>query len=444
LSERDRLRQHNERLKHQLDAARRAGFRQAAPFAKPLTKHPKRAGRRAGRPYGPKAHRRIPPRVDETYDARLPARCPGCSGVVVEMRIASQYQEELPVPQVIVRRFRVHVGRCRTCGRRVQGRHRLQTSDALGAAAAQLGPEAIAVAVVLNKQLGLSFGKVATLFRQQYGLTVTCSGLVHAVHRAARQAQPTYDTLCDAVRGSPVVTPDETGWKVAGTLQWLWTVATPDTTVYAIQPGRGFPEAATLLGEDFAGVMVRDGWAPYRRFTHAVHQTCLAHLLRRCRLLQADHPRAGFVRAVSTLLQQALTVRDRYHAGHMTAHGLAVARGHLEHRMNRRLDQPGSVTDVQRFAAHLALEFPAIFTFLLDPSAIDATNWRAEQALRPAVVTRKVCGGNRSWHGAATQQILASVLRTAHQRQLDVHALVVSMLRAPHPTVPLEFSGRTP
>jgi transposase len=440
--ERDRLRHQNERLKHQLDAARRAGFRQAAPFAKPLTRHPKRPGRKAGRAYGPKAHRRIPPRVDETYEARLPARCPGCDGPVVETRIAGQYQEELPVPQVLVRHFRVHVGQCRTCGRRVQGRHRLQTSDALGAAAAQLGPEAIAVAVVLNKQLGLSFGKVATLFRQQYGLTVTGSGLVHAVHRAARQAQPTYDTLCDVVRGSPVVTPDETGWKVAGTLQWLWTVATPDTTVYAIQPGRGFPEAATLLGEDFAGVMVRDGWAPYRRFTHAVHQTCLAHLLRRCRLLQTDHPRARFVHAVRTLLQQALALRDRHHAGRVTAHGLAVARGHLVNRLNRRLDHPGSVADVQRFASHLAREFPAIFTFLLDPTAIDATNWRAEQALRPAVVTRKVCGGNRSWHGAATQQILASVLRTAHQRQLDVHALVVSMLRAPRPTVPLEFSGR--
>jgi len=440
--ERDRLRQQNERLKQQLDAARRAGFRQAAPFAKPLTRHPKRPGRKAGRAYGPKAHRRIPPRVDETYDAGLPARCPECDGPVAETRIACQYQEELPVPQVLVRQFRVHVGQCRRCGRRLQGRHRLQTSDALGAAAAQLGPEAIAAAVVLNKQLGLSFGKVATLFRQQYGLTVTCSGLVHAVHRAARQAQPTYATLCDAVRGSPVVTPDETGWKVAGTLQWLWTVATPETTVYAIQPGRGFAEAATLLGEDFAGVIVRDGWAPYRRFTQAVHQTCLAHLLRRCRLLQADHPRARFVPAVRTMLQQALALRDRYHAGDVTAHGLAVARGHLVNRVNRRLDQPGSVADVQRFASHLAVEFPALFTFLLDPMALDATNWRAEQALRPAVVTRKVCGDNRSWRGAATQQILASVLRTAHQRQLDVHALVVSMLRAPRPTVPLEFSGR--
>ena len=51
-------------------------------------------------------------------------------------------------------------------------------------------------------------------------------------------------------------------------------------------------------------------------------------------------------------------------------------------------------------------------------ASVDATNWRAEHAIRPAVVRRKVCGGNRSRHGADTQQVLASVVRTAHQRAL--------------------------
>ena len=46
------------------------------------------------------------------------------------------------------------------------------------------------------------------------------------------------------------------------------------TTVYAIQPGRGYEGAAHLLGPDFDGVLIRDGWAPYRRFTRATHQTC--------------------------------------------------------------------------------------------------------------------------------------------------------------------------
>ena len=70
-----------------------------------------------------------------------------------------------------------------------------------------------------------------------------------------------------------------------------------------------------------------------------------------------------------------------------------------------------------------------------DPS-VDATNWRAEQAIRPAVVTRKVCGGNRTRHGADTQQALASVVRTAHQRNLDLTPLIATMLRTPNPTVP--------
>lgn len=250
---------------------------QAAPFSRGLPKRsPRRPGRKAGASYGRKAHRAPPARVDQTYDAPLPVCCPDCGGRVSLERHATQYQEDLPVVRPIVRAFQIAIGCCEACGRRLQGRHPLQTSDAIGAAAAQLGPEAVTLAVVLNKQLGLPLGKIATLLRECFGLTITCGGLVHAVRRAARQAEPTYAALCETIRGSPVVSPDETGWKVDARLQWLWGLATPDTTVYAIQPGRGFEEAAAVLGADFDGVLVRDGWAPYRRFTEAVHQTCLA------------------------------------------------------------------------------------------------------------------------------------------------------------------------
>ena len=60
----------------------------------------------------------------------------------------------------------------------------------------------------------------------------------------------------------------------------------------------------------------------------------------------------------------------------------------------------------------MAIEFPAIFTFLWDPS-VDATNWRAEQAIRPAVVTRKVCGGNRTRKGADTSPFKVHVTSEA-------------------------------
>jgi transposase len=156
------------------------------------------------------------------------------------LRVATQYQEELPVQRPVVRRFDVQIGHCLQCRHRVQGRHPLQTSDALGAAAVQLGSQAVAFAVLLNKLCGLAYGKIAALLRDRFGLRVTRGGLVHAIHRAARQAQPTYATLGATVRGSPIVTIDETSWRVEAGLQWLWVWVAADTTVYAILPGRGW------------------------------------------------------------------------------------------------------------------------------------------------------------------------------------------------------------
>ena len=418
--ERDRLQRQRDRLKDQLDAARRAGFRQAAPFAKARRQGTGRPpGRRAGRTYGRRAHRPRPPQIDEQYEAPVPPACPDCGGAVTATHTATQVQEELPVVRPVVRAFRVHVGACRACGRRVQGRHPLQTSDALGAAGTHLGPQATTLAVWSHKGLGLPLGKVQRMLRTQCGLHVTRGGLAHLCARVARRATPTYEALRAEVRRSPVVSPDETGWKIGRVLHWLWVAATPTTTVYRIAAGRGFDDAAALLGADFAGVLVRDGWAPYRRFTRATHQTCLAHLLRRCRLLHLDHPRCALPPQIQALLQQALALRDRRATGAVSPHGFAVARGRvLAELLDVLTTTRSTVPDVRRFAAHLTTEATALLTFLGDP-AIDATNWRAEHAIRPAVVTRKVCGGNRTMRGAETQQVLASVLRTLDQRGLD-------------------------
>jgi transposase len=159
------LQAENERLRRQLDEATRAGRRQAGPFSKGEPKaNSKRPGRRPGKDYGTKA-RRQPPTLDqinEVHEAPLPDRCPDCGGPLDETHVAQQFQVEIP-RKPIHRQFNIHVGQCRQCRRRVQGRHPLQTSDALGAAAAQLGPDTQAAVVELNKQAGLSHGKVTRL-----------------------------------------------------------------------------------------------------------------------------------------------------------------------------------------------------------------------------------------------------------------------------------------
>ena len=418
--ENDRLERENDHLKQQLEASRRAGRRQAAPFAKDRPQgHGKRPGRRPGAQYGRHGCRPRPARVDETHAAPVPSACPDCGGAVEVARVASQYQEDLPKVRPIVRRFDIEVGHCSQCRRRVQGRHALQTSDALGAAGAQLGPGVVALVVELHTGMGVPLAKVADLLRTNFNLRVTPSGLVHLLHRTARDAAPAYAELCEQVRNAPVVTPDETGWRVGADRHWLWAYATLDTTVYAICRGRGFDDAATVLGTDYAGVLVRDGWAPYRCFRDAEHQSCLAHLLRRCKELQEDHPDSRWAGDVQATLQAGLDLRDRCNAGELSEHGMATARGRLIARLGRLVDAPPPLKDAVRFANHLVTEFLAVFLFLWDPS-LDATNWRAEQAIRPAVVIRKVCGGNRTRRGADTQQVLSSVVRTARQRDLGL------------------------
>lgn len=144
------LRAQVERLTQLLDEQRRAGKRQAAPFAKgPPRPEPKKPGRKPGKDYGTKAHRQPPEHIDETYEAPLPVACLACGGPLAETHIDRQYQVEIP-RRPIHRQFNIHVGCCQSFRRRVQGRHPLQTSDALGAAAAQLGPDAQSAVVELN------------------------------------------------------------------------------------------------------------------------------------------------------------------------------------------------------------------------------------------------------------------------------------------------------
>jgi transposase len=426
-----------ERLTAALEEARRSGKRQAAPFRKQdePTGTPKKPGRKRGRRHGPHAHRAPPPRIDETYDVPLPADCPHCgSRKVSETHVDAQYQTEVP-RQVIFRRFDVHVGTCARCRRAVEGRHALQTSTVRGAAASQLGPNVHAVLAILNKQLGLSHGKSVKLLATWFqGLTLARGTSARSIARTARRCQRAYEQLRQDVRGSPQVVPDETGWRVAGRTAWLHAFVGARETCYVIDPTRSHQPAEQLLGLDWSGTLVHDGWSVYDRFTRAAHQQCLQHLQRRCEELLATAVRGAvrLPRAVLELIERGYALRRAWRGHRLGSDALIdcglqlgcelerLASGHFTHEPNRRL------------ASHLLHHRIHWFWFLIDPT-IDATNYRGEQAIRPAVVNRKVWGGNRTWLGARWQSILTSVIRTCEQRSRDPFDFLLQTLRRPKP-----------
>ncbi len=427
-------------LEKLLEQATRMARRQAAPFSKGEPKpNPKPPGRKPGPDYGTSAFRAAPPsrRIDEVHEAVLPARCPSCGGAVHATHIAGQYQVEIP-RRPVYRQFNVPVGQCARCGRRVQGRHSLQTSDALGAAASQLGPDLQSTLVQLNKDAGLSHGKIQRLMQTMFGITLSRSGSVQAMQRAARRCRPIYQALVRAMPQQTAITPDETGWRIGGRLAWLHAFAAERITCYVIDRKRGVEVAEGVLGIDYAGALVHDGWAPYDRFWRALHQQCLAHLLRRCieMIAAAKAGAVRFPRQVKGLLRDALALRDRHAADKVGDRGLAVSRGRLQTRLHRLLAWTRTNDANERLAKHLANHRDQLFTFLHRPG-LDATNYRGEQALRPAVVNRKVWGGNRTEAGADAQSILMSVLRTCAQQHRDALDFVSRTLRGQHPRLQL-------
>ncbi len=421
------------RLEEQLAAATRAAKRQAAPFSKgPPKDHPKPPGRKPGKDYGTKAFRAIPSVIDEVLEAPLPKHC-SCGGTIVQDSIEQQYQTEIP-RRPIHRQFNVHLGHCQLCGEPAQGRHPLQTSDALGCCASQLGPDAQAAIVHLNKDAGLSHGKISTLFSTLFGIPLTRGGVCQVMLRG-RQVPAPLPRHHPRPRPAPWIVPDETGWRVGGHSAWLHTFVAEHMVAFLVAKERGYLASSRIIPPNYAGVLGHDGFKAYERFFRADHQTCNNHLLRRCHeLLEvATGGAVIFPRKVKAILQEGLDVRDRRDAGKISARTAARRADQLQARMVQLTEPIKTNPDNERFADHLFRQQRHLFTYLRIPG-IDATNYRAEQALKGPIVNRKVWGGNRTEDGAAAQGILASVLGTLAKKALQAIDWISGLLRAPAAT----------
>lgn len=426
------LRARLKQLEDSVEALSRSAKRQAAPFSRGAPKNnPQKPGRKPGPDYGTHAFREMPNHIDETHEAPLPEKCPRCGGSLVQTHVDQQYQVEIP-RRPIYRQFNIAVGHCTCCDHPVRGRHPLQTSDAVGCCQSQIGPEAQAAVVLLNKELGLSQGKICRFLDTFFGIQLTRGGSCQIMQRAAASCEPHYADIVTRVQHSPFIVPDETGWRIGGHLAWLHVAVGAGATAYLIARRRGKEASDLLMGPDYAGKMIHDGWSPYDKYHAAEHQTCMGHLLERCKHLleNAADAAAVFPRKVRELLTYALEMRDLREAGKLSQTYCARIAGGLEFLMEWLTTPIQADPPNERLAGHLHRHVHQLFTFLRVPG-LDATNHRAEQAIRPAVVNRKVWGGNRTPAGAVAQSILMSVLVTLRQNGQDALAFISRQLQSP-------------
>ncbi|HEX7049503.1 MAG TPA: IS66 family transposase [Longimicrobiales bacterium] len=428
-----------------LEAELRRGKRQAGPFSRERKKkNLKRPGRRPGE--GRFRHRQPPAdsEINETHVVPLEC-CPECGGALEEISTHEQLQVDLPVVRPYWRRFLFQSGTCRngtcrSCGRRVTSRHPEQVSVATGAAGVSVGPHTKALAADLHHRLGVPYRKIAELFESAFGLKLTASALAQAntrlADRLAGKAAPFYGEIAAHLAESEAAHADETGWRVAGESSWLWVFTHADATLYVIDPRRSHEVVLDVLSEAFEGVLISDGLATYdhRALAGFRKQKCFAHLLRA--LSEIEHAKSRgavrFARAVAAVLRDALTL------GHeredLTPAVFAARRAEIEQHLDALISRDRHFTDPDnaRMARRLRRQRPHLFTFL-DQPGVEATNNRAERQIRPAVLTRKTGGCNRSPPGARTHEILASVLVTLRQQRRDILGFLEAVLTSSGP-----------
>ena len=402
----------NAGLRRQAEDSAHAQARQANRFRRrQLKKRRKKPGRKSGH----RADVRPTPQPDRVLDVPL-SHCPDCQAPLYDRGTVIQFQTDVPPIVPIVTQFNIQTGYCTCCQQYRQGRHPEQTSDAIGAAGNTIGPVILTMAAELKHRLGVPYRKICDFFATYCDVEVCPATLVRAEQRLTEKALPTYQLLLDALRRAHVVHADETGWRIGRLNAWLWVFSSKDTTVYVIRRSRGSDVPEDILGDDFDGYLIVDGLKVYD-VLEVTKGRCNAHLLRRCKELVDTVPTAEqqHVQALSDLIQKAIQLAQRRETLRPDLYEKRVQQS--EDALDDWLDRvpvDGS-RDLDRLANHVASHRGEWLIFLHD-AEVPPTNNHAEHMLRPAVITRKVGGCNKTLLGAVVHGVLASLMVTCKRQ----------------------------
>ena len=412
-------------LRTELEQRTRRSKRQAAPFSKDArVAAPKRAGRKPGQ--GP-FHLRTAPLAADLSEPPITVPvtetvCPACGGALVEERVDFASVTDLPAqPQAHLRQYRVSVCRCQACGKPVRGRHPALAPDQFGATADRVGERLLGAGHALHYAAGVPIRKVPGILALLTGASVTEGALVQdAQRRVAGQVGAAYRALREAIPAAERVHTDDTGWRVGGRAAFLMVFESERETVYQIRARHRNEEVREVIGDAFAGVLSTDRGKSYDAAALAAvaQQKCLAHLLRSISLvLESKWARGRSLGlGLRRLLREAQALWQAQQTAPVADYAAQVVA--LQARLTalvgaRTLPDP----DNQRLLDQVRWHHDRgnVLRFLTDPR-IEPTNNRAERALRPAVIARKVSQCSKNDRGAETFAAFVSVTRTIRQR----------------------------
>jgi transposase len=374
-------------------------------FAKPNT-----AKKRRMKPGQQLGHmgmtRATPDHIDEVIEETL-LECPDCHHALGQpVDIEQQIQEDIVPAHVRVRKYRRHKYHCGHCGTEHYAPYHPEHVP-LG----YLGANVLIQAVILKYHHCLPYRKIRELFQELAGITISPGGISQALARISHWLGVEKAVLLDAIRGSPQLHVDETGWRLDGKKSWVWALVNDRLAYYHVDRSRSRRVLKGLLGSEFDGTLISDFFSVYLNLPWRM-QKCLVHLLREFHDCAKTDKTAEFVaayRKIKRLIKDARKLHDKHDL--IPSGEYARLRFRLEDRLFNFTTAVYTNKNLQRLSKRFAQSWLDMFRFLKDPS-LDWNNNRAERMIRPTVIYRNRSYGNRSDRGAEAHGTIMSLMQT--------------------------------
>jgi transposase len=333
---------------------------------------------------------------------------------------------ELPAIAAVVTEHQGHTRTCPCCGTRT---HVAIPADVR---AHVVGPRLSAAITYLSGARHDSKRGAEDVVETLFGVPVAL-GTVAAVEREMSAAVAgAHAEAVAAVRAAPVKNVDETGWKQAGRLCWLWAGVTRAATCFRVHARRGLDGLRALLGDDPTGVVISDRWSAYNRLDARDRQLCWAHLKRDFRaMVDRGGPGRPIGEELLCFVEDLFGLWYRARDGTLSRAGLRREINELRPAVRAVLDR-GAVCGCAKTAAvcHNLLAWePALWTFAR-VEGVEPTNNAAERAVRPAVLWRKRSFGCHSDAGCRYVERILTVVQTLRLQRRPGFAFLVDALTA--------------
>jgi transposase len=362
---------------------------------------PMQSNGKRGRPKGLPGSTRPFPKPTKTVEKKF-NRCPGCNGKLKPKGQEHKIIEEAPKPQPVeVIELIANHYECDNCGEVVAKPDNWPEHG-------RFGIQLLAQCTVMKFEDRMTFTKLRDALKRQYDFKITPASLMNMTRSVGARLEKEHEELINKIRSSPCVYADETSLRINGINNWIWIFVTQDAVLCVIRKSRSKKVVKEILGKDYQGIVVCDGWKSYAQFGFTL-QRCWAHLLREAKDLKNEKLYSMFC----ALFADAKN---------------GLPRADAEKRLCRIISRRYKDTKAMKFLKKVRNGFPSWFTFL--EHNVEPTNNTAENALREHVVIRKIIGGLRSEKGARVHEAVMSCFATWKKLGLNVFDMLLIRLKS--------------